>query len=159
MKTSGKEYKKSKSKKREVKKNYGQIYASPIQRCDSAYKKFKLSERDINKRYNQTYVSPILKLVLLVIISFAVIAFLRFGNTENALTFESFLSFLQNVPAVDYGWLNIAEVSLNLPDWLEWLNTVINFLASLIEVFGFLLAGIWQALNFILYFLRYLFLG
>lgn len=122
-------------------------------------KKFRIDKKRTNRAYRSTVVSPLLKIILLVLIVFAVIAFLRFGDINNALSFDGLLSFLQNVPTVNYNWLNIADVSLNLPDWLGWLNTVINFLSSVIEFFGFLLAGIWQALNFILYFLRYLFLG
>lgn len=122
-------------------------------------KKFRIAQKRTNRAYRSTFVSPLLKVILLILIVSAVVSFLRFGDVNNAFSFESLLSFLQGVPSVNFDWLVIDEVNFDLPSWLDWLDNIVNFFASLVEFFGFILAGLWQALTFLLYFLRYLFVS
>lgn len=83
------------------------------------------------------------------------ISYLATGEQK---TFYSLLLMLQDVPAIDFGWLDFGTVALELPSYLVWLEVVVQFFAELVQVVGFFLAGIAQALLFVLHFLRWIFL-
>lgn len=117
-------------------------------------------ERKINREYRKGFAIPsIFKVVLLILCVSLVVSFIKSGNVISALSFESLLDFLTDVPTVNWNWLDMKTVVLDLPSWLDWLDNVVNFFAQIIEFFGFILAGLWQAVNFIIYFLDYLFLA
>lgn len=117
-------------------------------------------ERRINREYRRgSSIPAILKVVLLVVGVTLLISFLRYSDFRYALSFESMLNFLSEVPSVNWNWLDIQNVALSLPGWLDWMNSVLNFFVQIIKFFGFILAGLWQAVTFVLYFLRFLFVS
>lgn len=100
----------------------------------------------------------IFRLVLIILLVSAVVAFLT-GNPETK-TFRGFLEMLQNVPDItsrlsDFWSLPI--FSLDLPYWLSWLDGIFDFLGGLYVVLAYVVVGLGQALWYIVYFLRWLF--
>lgn len=136
-------------------------YERAVKKADKLQRRAnKNMERRINREYRRgSSIPAILKVVLLVIGVTMLISFLRYSDFTRALSFESLLNFLNDLPSVNWDWLNIQEVTLSLPGWLDWLNTLINFFVQLIKFLSFILAGLWQAVTFILELLRFLFVS
>ncbi len=79
---------------------------------------------------------------------------LMLGTGERKL-FSSLLEFFSNAPTVSLN-LDLMTFSVNLPDWLTFLEVIIN---PLMKVIGFSVMLIEMAINaimFIFYFLRWL---
>lgn len=95
-------------------------------------------------------------LIVALLILFASIAGNLVGDSPK--TFASFLDMLQTFPAISTDWLNYVQISLELPDWLSWLQPFISFINGFVSVLGFFITGIIQALAFVLHFLQWVFI-
>ena len=96
----------------------------------------------------------IFSIIIGILIVFAVVALVM--GKEN-ITFKALLQSLQDMPTVNLDWLNFTQFTLGFPSWLSWLEGIIDFILNLVNVIGFLLAGAWQAVLFIIQILKLLF--
>lgn len=95
------------------------------------------------------------------IIFFLLIVVALFWNLSGRSSFptlESFLEMLQEVPAIGTNWISFIDFSLDLPDWLNWLNSVLSFFEGIVQLGSFIIVGLLNVVPFILYFLRWIFL-
>lgn len=89
-----------------------------------------------------------------------VFAVFRVLMSQEPLSFAGLLNALQNAPSIDLTFLtDFAEVSLNFPTWLSFLEPIITFILDLVSVLGFVFGGLIQALFFIVYLLKWLLVG
>lgn len=94
--------------------------------------------------------------LLLVLASFGVIA----GNPQiNAITFESFLSTLENAPRIPTDWIGALQTSFvsSFPSYLKWLGSIIDTITSIIQVPLYASTAILNFIPFIIYFTNFAF--
>lgn len=129
----------------------------------------KFSEGDTNYKFDRGRLSwesqdktksgsvNLFGIILVILLACSVMAIL--GSTDGEpKTFYFFLQMMQDVPSLDVSWLTeLVQYSISLPDWLSFLNPVIDFLTGLASAGIFLITGILQALTFIVYILGWIF--
>lgn len=98
----------------------------------------------------------IVSIVTLSLIVAGMLAFFQ-GIERTDITFLSFLNMLRDVPPVDLSFLQFPNVSISLPVWLDWLNSILNILTGIFNFLVFIVQGLTQAVFFLLYFLDWLF--
>lgn len=94
--------------------------------------------------------------IVVIILLFAAVAAILTHDGEPK-TFGSFLEMLTTVPEATIPWSTIEPIGLSLPDWLSWLNPVIEFFQILITVGNFFVKGIYQAIYLAFWVLQWLF--
>lgn len=111
---------------------------------------------DLRGEQSSTFSINLFGIILVILLACSAMAIL--GSTDGEpKTFYSFLQMMQDVPSWDVSWLTeLVQYSISLPDWLSFLNTVIDFLTGLASAGIFLLTGILQALTFIVYILGWI---
>lgn len=95
-------------------------------------------------------------LIGLVLLSLLVASlFSIFIGTERDFSFFAFLEMLQNAPVIPIDWLFIPDLSFTLPNFLFWVEPIVNFLFDLVNLGSFVFTGILNCLRLILYLLRW----
>ena len=107
-----------------------------------------------NSSDNNGKKAGVFSIIIGILIVFAVVALVM--GKEN-ITFKALLQSLQDMPTVNLDWLNFTQATLGFPSWLSWLEGIIYFILNFVNVIGFLLAGAWQAVLFIIQILKLLF--
>lgn len=90
--------------------------------------------------------------ILLIVFS----SFLKTG-TISSFTFKSLLDIFSNIPSVDIGW---SYLDLTIyGDWgfFNFLRVYLNWFTEIWEFLLVIVGMLWQGLNYILYFVRVLF--
>lgn len=112
--------------------------------------------KDVNNKTERSGVVWSVLLIVLVIVFVASMVGVLVNGTPK--TFADFLTMLQTFPTVSTDWLNYAQISVELPTWLDWLQPVITFVNGFVSVLSFFVTGIIQALAFVLHFLQWVFI-
>ena len=95
-------------------------------------------------------------LIGLVILALLVASlFSIFTGTERDFSFLAFLEMLQNAPMIPLDWLFIPNLSFTLPNFLFWVEPILNFLFDMVNLGSFVFTGILNCLRLILYLLRW----
>lgn len=95
--------------------------------------------------------------LVFVLIFISTIAAILVGS-EEPKTFATFLEMLTTVPKIEIPWFAIQEYALSFPDWLAWLQPIVEFFQQLLSVGLFFLNGIWQGMLIVVWVMRWLFL-
>lgn len=97
----------------------------------------------------------ILGLIAVILLVAAVAAIL--SHSGEPKTFRSFLEMLMTVPQAIIPWSNIEPIGLTLPDWLSFLSPFLEFFQMVLSVGNFFVKGIYQAIYFVFWVIRWLF--
>lgn len=95
------------------------------------------------------------------VIVFLLIVVALFWNLSGRTSFptlQSFLEMLQDVPTISTDWISFISFNLDLPDWLGWLNAILDFLEGIVQLGSFVIVGLLNVVPFIVYFLKWIFL-
>lgn len=97
---------------------------------------------------------------VLLILLFIVLVRTLLGLSTNQFSFSSLLTVFSRAPTIDLSW--ISSISSNFaetfPFGLQWLGSVVDWFVSIIAGWFFVTNAIANAVIFVVYFLRVLFL-
>lgn len=114
---------------------------------------FKSVGRKLN-RFTHGNIGGIAKIVVICLIVANIFSFYVFNGQY--VTFTSFLQMLSDAPQISFG-LNVQEWVINLPDWLNWLEVLINPLTRLLGLFAMLAEMGLNLITFLGYFIGWFF--
>lgn len=102
-------------------------------------------------------VSSVLALVMFILL--AISAF-RLLNNGEPIQLSTFLSQVAGAPTIPTDWLQVLDTSFgsSFPSWLQWLGSIFDFFVDIFEFSLFTSTAALNAVIFIFYFLRWLFL-
>lgn len=101
--------------------------------------------------------SIVLNVFGVIIFSLLIVNFLRIMTGYGSLTFESLLNYLQNAPSFDF-YSIVSNYSITT-DWglFNFLRDFFNMFISLFNVIVFLAKNVLNLINYIIYFIRLVF--
>lgn len=97
----------------------------------------------------------------LIFMSLLIISVFRLVGGFGQITFTSFLERLSSAPAISFDWLHVFDFSFvdTAPAWLEWFASILDTFLDLFKSGMFVGTAVLNCLSFLLYFLRWIFLG
>lgn len=115
-----------------------------------------VNDRDAN-RSDWNLAGGIFRVIIFIILGVSVI---RILSGSSSLTFTSFLEQLSNAPSIPFDWLSVLSTNFGetFPYGFQWLGSAIDFFVSLFAGTLYASISVTNALTFLLYFLRWIFI-